>query len=192
MAGKKARCGGCGGVMAIPSRPPDLNPLDEDEFEYALQAQRRQPALAQPPSASAQQPAPSSAADYLAKARRELGSRQTGDNLPAPVKMATYGLAIPGALSCVLAILCVLMVLTGDTDRFGRVLGLLIAPAHLFVGIGAITVAMLLQQRVAIARPIGFVIAVLLLCGSPLHFVCGMIALVGLSSSETRDFVAQR
>jgi hypothetical protein len=167
-------------------------PLDDDDFEYALQAESRQPMMAQPQFAAVQQPAQSAAADYLAKARSELGSRRAGDNLPGPVKMACNGLGGAGALSCVLAIVCVLMLLSSDTDSFGKGLVLLIAPAHLLIGIGAITVAVMLQKRVAAALPFGFVIAVLLLCGSPVHLICGIIALVGLSSGEMSAYLAGR
>ncbi len=106
------------------------------------------------------------------------------------VGMAFWGLSTPGGLSLIGGILMVvLMFMRDDLDRV-EVYTFIAMIVYLFVvGIGAIATSVLLQNRFKPARYIGFFFAILSLCGSPLHMICGVCALISLSSSDMTSYL---
>ena len=122
--------------------------------------------------------------------QRESKRRRKQKNVPPAVNTACWGLAMPGAISIVIAIVGVICLAAGARPAdWSNTVIFVILGYHVIAGIGACAVSFMIAQRIVIGRYLGFVVAVIYLCGSPLHMIAGIAALVGLASAEMTEFM---
>ena len=112
--------------------------------------------------------------------------------IPSSVKMAMWGLGIPGVISLILLILCVSLYLGGGGDGFGRTLLPILIVIQAAITGANLGAYIMLHTRTPGARVVGFIAAGLNLLGSPINIVCGIVAAIGLFNYDTGAYLAAR
>jgi len=198
LAGKSARCG-CGTVIQIPAAAAAAakpvaalvasGPSIFDEVTAADIEKLKKPTTA-PAAASDAAPAavPNAAADYMARAAEK---RPSVVEMPSSVKMAMWGLGIPGVFSLIALIVCVSLFLGGSAGGFGKLLPILIVIQMILTGLN-LGAFIMLHTRTPGARVVGFIAAGLNLLGSPVNIVCGIVAAIGLFNYDTGAYLSAR
>ncbi|MEX2174784.1 MAG: hypothetical protein WD872_10510 [Pirellulaceae bacterium] len=131
--------------------------------------------------------------DCLQRAKSELAERRQvqDETLPQPVIYAICGLAVPGGISLVMAIVLMVLLSQGIADLVFAFSGVL-AVMHTILAVVDIGAAVMIHQKVPGARAVGYVVAVMNICSfGPLHVICAIMGMVGLSTWETIDYLAQ-
>ncbi len=109
------------------------------------------------------------------------------------VGMAFWGLSTPGGLSLIAGIVVIiLMFVRDDMGRADYIAYIVLTVFLFFIGIGSIATSIMLQNRFKPARYIAFFFAILFLCGSPLHIVCGVCAIISLCSSDMTKYLNRK
>ncbi|HJN11480.1 MAG TPA: hypothetical protein QF564_22555 [Pirellulaceae bacterium] len=106
------------------------------------------------------------------------------------VGMAFWGLATPGWLSILGAIIVLVLMFVREYDRVELILLIVFDVVLVCMGIGHIMTAVLLQNRFKPARYIGFFFAILSVCSCSLpNMICGVCALISLSSGDMTEYL---
>jgi len=167
LAGKQARCG-CGNVLSVPA-------------------------------AAVAAPAPqfvSAGMQAYEEARRAQAERQREEsaNLPGSVRMVLGGTLAAGVASLLGTMLFLLVTLAAAAgDRPEELIKMVI----LFLIWGLLTAlnfteAGLVYARNFAARPLGYVVAVLNLCGGPIHIGCAILCFIGLGRADFQQHLDGR
>ena len=130
------------------------------------------------------------------EARRAQAERQSEEaaSLPSAVRMVLGGTLAAGVaslLGTMLFLLVTLGVAAGDRPEE------LIKMVILFLFWGLLTAlnfteAGLVYARISAARPLGHVVAVLNLCGGPVHIGCAILCFIGLSRADFKQHLDGR
>lgn len=116
-----------------------------------------------------------------------------GHSHNSKVGMAFWGLSVPGGISLVAAIILVVLCFLRENLEQSELVVLIVLTVYMFVmGIGSIATSVMLQNKFKPARYIGFFFAILYLCGSPLHIICGVCALISLSSGDMTEYLNEK
>lgn len=125
------------------------------------------------------------------KKRSIKGGAQHSHN--SKVGMAFWGLSVPGGLSLLGGIVLVVLIFMRENLESTQLALLIGLTAYMFVmGIGSIATSVMLQNKFKPARYFGFFFAILYLCGSPLHLICGVCALISLSSGDMTEYLNEK
>jgi hypothetical protein len=116
------------------------------------------------------------------------GSRQ----MPSSVKTASWGLGLAGGLALVLGLFCVFILLSGEADAQGRIIGGFLMVVEFIIAAANIGAVVMLQNRTPGARIVGFLAAALSLLGSPCQIFCGVMGIIGLAQGDTGRWLAGR
>lgn len=207
MAGTRAKCP-CGQILSIPDSSSKPKPsatssslfdeLTEDELGAPLGSARG--SIPDDPLSSPDAPVSST---YLttgtswspssAKPKRRKVSRgRSHKEMPQQVVTASVALAIPGILSIVFAIVFAVMKPLSGSALIGGVeaidLANVVVVLQLLIGFGSLGVVAMFRFRVPGARALGLVFSIFFLCGSCIHLICAIFAMVNLASPEAAEY----
>lgn len=129
-------------------------------------------------------------------AKRQQAARdaEQAASLPSAVRMVLGGTLAAGGMSLLATLLFLLVtmaVAAGDQPAE------LLKVAIMFVLCGILTAlnfteASLVYARIPVARPLGYVVAVVNLCGGPVHWGCAVLCFIGLNSAEMTKHLSGR